>query len=364
MRIAIDARYVCDYFPGIGRYVYNLLRALSCLTSTDSLLAFYDSGRKNSRYNLSLLTSPKVELIEAKAQPISLKEQWHIPFLLKGIRVEVFHTPYYIRPYLTPCPSLVTIHDTISCHHPEYLPSAKARWVFWMTMRLAIRSSKVVITDSMASKEDLIRFFGVAAGKIRVIPLAADEFLTPIGKELEESNSPYILYVGINKPHKNLARLIQAFAKTNLNHQLVIAGSWDHRYPEPRRLVEELALRDRVKFLGPVSEKELRLLYYQASLFVFPSLAEGFGLPVLEAMACGLPVIVSHIQPLADLVGEGGILINPFDTEELADAIQRVATNRHLSQELSQGAQLRARDFSWQKTAELTLAAYREAALR
>jgi len=204
------------------------------------------------------------------------------------------------------------------------------------------------------------------------IPLAADHCFCPqplaeVERVRRKYTLPkgYILYIGINKPHKNLKTLIGAWAQVRNsqfaihNWHLVIAGVWDSRYPEPRQRVEELGLENAVRFLGPVLEKDLPGLYAGAILFIFPSLYEGFGLPVLEAMACGTPVICSNTSSLSEITGEAALLVDPLEVDALACAIDRVLSAETVRKELRDKGLSQARNFSWRKTARETLKWYR-----
>jgi alpha-1,3-rhamnosyl/mannosyltransferase len=276
-----------------------------------------------------------------------------------------------------------------------------ARWA----NRLALRAARAVLAISDATRRDYIHHLGVRPDKIVTIPLAAEVGGQGAGDRGQGSgvrgqeagvrgqgsgvsrnaphalrtthyalrNTHYVLYLGSNKPHKNLVRLIEAWRivassfqlpasglDLNLNLSLVIAGSWDARYPEARHRVAELGLADRVVFLGPVAEAELPALYTGAELFVFPSLYEGFGLPVLEAMACGTPVVCSNVSSLPEVAGDAACQVNPLAVDELAAAIGRVLGDAALRQQMRERGLAQAARFSWPRTAQETLAVYRQ----
>lgn len=364
MRIGIDARQVQDHFPGIGRYAYNLVRGLLSVDSDDTFVVFYHPGAPNIRYSWGDLDAGNLELAPVPVPVFSPLEQTLFPWLIRRRRLDLFHSPYYVRPYVVPCPSVVTIHDTIPSRHPDYLPSRRSRFLYRLTMRLAIRSSKLIIADSHASEEDLVRFFGVPPERIRVIPLAADEFFAPSDDVAlgTSAPSPYVLFVGVNKPHKNMVRLIEAYARSGVAQHLLIAGAEDERFPEPRQTARRLDVEEKVRFLGRVDEVELARLYRFADAFVFPSLAEGFGLPLLEAMASGVPVLSSNIPCLAEVAGDAALLVDPYDVAAMAGAIRRVSEDAELREALCARGRERVRLFSWPKTAAQTLEVYREVA--
>jgi alpha-1,3-rhamnosyl/mannosyltransferase len=363
MRIGIDARHIQDHFPGIGRYTFNLVKALTTVDRENHYLIYYDPRSSSSYHDLSCLATDNFELREMSIPVFSIREQMILPRALRNDNLGVFHSPYYIKPYLLPCPSIVTVHDTIPLHSPQYVTSRRSRLLFRLTMKLAVRRSSLVLVDSEASKHDVVKYFGLQPKKVRVAPLAADEFQAPPqaeSSEIIERLQPYILYVGINKPHKNLPRLIRAYHRSGVPQRLVLAGPEDERFPEARQTVSRLGLEDMVQFLGRVSEADLANLYRGAHVFAFPSLAEGFGLPLLEALSCGVPTVASNIPPLAELAGDATLLVDPHDTRALADALKRASEDEDMRHDLSEKGRQRSRLYSWRSTAERTLAAYRE----
>lgn len=372
MNIGIDARYIQDHFPGIGRYTFNLIRALVEVAPNEHFVVFYNPALRNTRYDLSELAHyPNIELRRIDLRTFSIAEQVAWPRIARDLSLDLLHSPYYIKPYWLPCPSVVTIYDVISARYPEYLPSAWARLAFEVTTRLALASARQVITLSHASQRDLEELYGVPATKICVTSLAADECFRPASAEAIDAvraryclPERYVLYVGINKPHKNLVRLVEAWARIKDwglgTWKLVIAGREDLRHGAARKRVEELGVGHVIQFLGEIAEADLPALYSGAELFVFPSLYEGFGLPVVEAMACGTPVVCSNVSSLPEVVGEAGLLVNPMDVDALADAILKVLRDRNLHETLRLKGVAQAARFSWQETARLTLQAYRK----
>ncbi|MEJ5198743.1 MAG: glycosyltransferase family 1 protein, partial [Anaerolineae bacterium] len=295
--------------------------------------------------------------------------------------------PYYLMPYRPGVTTVLTVYDLIPLLFPEH-STPRARLLFRWTTALALRAAKVVIAISEATRADFLARFRLAAERIVAIPLAADPIFRPqpadaIAAVRARYGLPerYILYLGSNKPHKNLLRLIEAWRLAITSFQLpasslIIAGAWDARYPEPRARAEALGVGDRVRFLGPVAGADLPALYAGAALFVFPSLYEGFGLPVLEAMACGAPVVCSNVASLREVTSPPGplsyeergseeasaaLLVDPLDVGALADAIRRVLADPALADELRARGLAQAARFSWARTAQETLAVYRRA---
>ncbi|MCC7355738.1 MAG: glycosyltransferase family 4 protein [Anaerolineae bacterium] len=371
LRIGIDGRTIQDHFPGIGRYTYHLVDALAPLAPGDSIILLHNPRLPNSRYPLAdLARHPNVRLLEVPILPFSLAEQLRLPGIARALRLDLFHSPYYIKPYWLPCPSILTLYDIISHTHPSSLPSARARLLFEVTTRLALRSARLVLTLSEDAAKALNRYYRVSPGKIVVTPGAAAARFSPASPEAIAAMRTryglppaYILYLGINKPHKNLVRLVEAWSKVSLKEKasiaLVLAGREDTRYSDYRQRVLELGLGAGVRFLGDVAEADLPALYSGALAFSFPSLAEGFGLPVLEAMACGTPVVCSNLSSLPEVVGDAALLIDPYDVDALAAAICRVLADEGLRREMRAKGLIQAATFSWERTARETLAAYR-----
>jgi alpha-1,3-rhamnosyl/mannosyltransferase len=231
--------------------------------------------------------------------------------------------------------------------------------------RLAIGAAQRITANSQATAHDLERFLRVPVERIAVIPWGVDARFAPQSDETTRSLKArlelperYILFLGINKPHKNLVRLIEAFAQVRARSPgddltLVVAGVWDPRYPEARELARRLELGAAVRFLGPVSEADLPALYAAALAFAFPSEYEGFGLPLLEAMACGTPSMTSTTSSLPEVAGDAALLVPPTDVAAIADALTRLVTDSALRADLARRGRARALQFTWERTAEL-----------
>jgi glycosyltransferase involved in cell wall biosynthesis len=288
--------------------------------------------------------------------------------------VDVFHEPHYVLPVLTRGRSVVTIHDCIHLMFPEYLPYRFAKVYAREMMRSATRRAARILTVSESSKRDILRFYPVSPDKITVIPNAIDErFGTPPPdeavvrvRERYQLADPFVLYVGNVKPHKNVERLIDAFALVVRRRpdplKLVIIGDEISKFQTLRRAVHRHQLHRQVRFLGFVGEDTLSVLYRLAGVFVFPSLYEGFGLPPLEAMACGTPVITSNVSSLPEVVGDAALLVDPYSSEQIAEAITRVLSDTALAADLRARGLARAQHFSWKRSVSQTLAIYQEVA--
>ena len=316
MRIAIDARKLRDY--GIGTYVRNLLRNLTRIDkTTEYVLLCQPVGRGPARGRLERTSAPVPE----RAGAYSFREQISVPLDLRRERIDLFHAPHYVLPPLVPCKSVVTIHDCIHLRFPQYLPNR---------VRLCLRA--VVALDRHPPRQPRPDGVGsVEAGHPQLLPRAAHRrstsSTTPWTKGWEKRrprrrcrqvreryqlNDPFVLYAGNIKPHKNLERLIEAFHALRRGGfeqvKLLIIGDEISKYATLRRAVHRHKLHKHVRFFGFVSDKTLACLYRLAGVFVFPSLYEGFGLPPLEAMASGTPVITSNVSSLPEVVGDAALL--------------------------------------------------------
>ncbi len=371
MRYAIDGRCIQDHFPGIARYTWNLVRALASHARDDEFVLLYDPLARNTRYELSpLAEEPNVRLVPGAAPLFSAGEQWQIPHQLRTLGPSVIHLPYYLRPYALPAPEVITAHDLIPLIHPEYF-SLKERAIFRLAMGLDLSTARRVIAVSQATANDLQRHYRVSGARLVVIPEAADPAFAPQPAEAiaairQRYHLPegYVLYLGSNKPHKNLVRLVEAWQQAAARVTpavLAIAGHWDARYPQAQERAAALGIEDRIRFVGPVAEEDLPAVYSGAQLFVFPSLYEGFGLPVLEALACGVPVVCANTSSLPEVAGDAALLVDPLYPPALTEAICRVLEDAALARDLRARGLAQARRYSWEHTARETLAVYRQA---
>ncbi len=362
--VILDARTATDHFPGIGRYVVNLASALKRIAPDLDLALLRDPSAATQR-----LLLPNLPALDCAVSPFAPSQQWRVRSILRRSRAMLYHSAYYLMPYAPGVPSVVTCYDLIPLIYPQYF-TAIQRLIFRVAHILALRTARVTLAISEATKNDLIRFLHIDPRRIVVTPLAADAHFQPparaeVNRVRQQHVLPdrYVLYFGSNKPHKNVPCLVQAFAQSNLqsptsNLQLVIAGHWDERYPQAKELVEQLNLKDRIRFVGAVKDADLPALYGGAELFVFPSEYEGFGLPVLEAMACGTPVVCSNRSSLPEVAGDAALLCDPHDVEAMARAIKQAVTDHALSESLRTRSLARAVRYSWEQTAWRTLSVY------
>jgi glycosyltransferase involved in cell wall biosynthesis len=369
VRIGIDARKLHDF--GIGTYIRNLLRQLA---RQDHDSEFVVLCRPEDRSPLGSLGENFRAVAETSGN-YSIAEQLRIPVALKREGVTLFHAPHYVLPPLVSCRSVVTIHDCIHLMFPQYLPNRIALNYARTSMALAARRATRVLTVSESSKRDIVRFFGTAADKIDVIYNAYDERFAVEPREEDvirvreryQLHDEFVLYAGNVKPHKNLERLIEAFhlvRSRGLDHlKLVMIGDEISKYAALRRAVHRNQLHQYVRFLGYMPEETLAVLYRLAGVFVFPSLYEGFGLPPLEAMASGTPVVTSNVSSLPEVAGDAAVLVDPYDPQAIGDGIYRVLTDEHLRRDLRKKGIARAHQFSWEASVRRVREIYDEVGL-
>ena len=310
------------------------------------------------------------------ARNYSIGEQLRIPLALRREGVTLFHAPHYVLPPLVSCRSVVTIHDCIHLMFPQYL-SHRFGYVYTrMSIGLAAHRATRVLTVSESSKRDILRFVDAPPEKIDVIYNAYDERFGVEPREEEvvrvreryQLHDEFVLYAGNVKPHKNLERLIQAFdlvRRRGLDHlKLVLIGDEISKYAALRRAVHQHQLHKYVRFLGYLPEATLAVMYRLAGVFVFPSLYEGFGLPPLEAMASGTPVVTSNVSSLPEVAGDAAVLVDPYEPEAIADGIYRVLTDEALRCDLRRRGLARARQFSWETSVQRVREIYAEVCRR
>lgn len=353
MKIAIDTQTTLGQKSGFGFYVKNLVEALA----------------KVDRENQYFLISPHLEKDFSTPQRL-LWDQMTFPNRARKAKVDLLHQPCFSAPLLYPGKVVVTCHDLISVFFPENLPLA-SRLFYSKWEPFSYRKASKIIAISEHTKKDLMAFLKIPAHKIRVIQLAASKDFRPIKSRTTlrkvqkkyHTGPNYILDVGTLEPRKNLPFLVRAYAlavREGVEVNLVITGKKGWYYEGLFRLVDDLNLKDKVIFTGYVAEKDLPALYSGAKAFVFPSLYEGFGLPPLEAMACGTPVLSSNTSSMPEVIGRAGILISPRDERVWAKNILKILRDKGLARTLSQMGIRQAKKFSWEETARKTIAVYQE----
>jgi glycosyltransferase involved in cell wall biosynthesis len=359
----LDARTATPHFPGIGSYCASIAQALIPLLEEDERLSILVDGA----HPLDLPPHARAASIPLDISPFSLRQQWAIPRMLRQLDADVYHSAYYLMPYRPGVPTLVTFYDLIPIRFPQY-STFRARALFRLSSRLALKAAHQGIVISSATQQDMVRYLHADPARLTLTPLsAAPQFTPQPAAAVEKIRACYslpprfILYLGSNKPHKNLSRLVEAYAPLRDSQiTLVVAGTWLAQYPEPRRLADTLGLdQSHIRWLGAIPGHDLPALYTAALVFVFPSLMEGFGLPVVEAMACGTPVACSRIPSLEEVAGDAAEFFDPANTASITGALRHVIQDTARRTTLRQRALTQAVQFSWQQTARVTLNLYR-----
>ncbi len=378
MKIAIDARWIFPEISGIGAYTRELITKLTKIDNNNQYILIFSDKKLADRLIAGITGGlPPNFTIEIVPYTIfSIKNQTHLPTRLRKLQIDIFHSPNYMIPLLAfprnkkgKIKCVTTIHDVIPMIFPHHAPKSLKSKMFWLykfIMREVGKRADIIITDSQSSANDITKHLKIPAtsqNKIKVIFCGvSEEYKPPATNSHKASNKKKILYVGRSDPYKNLTALIEAFAKAlpeiTTETTLIIAGSPDPRYPEGQALAKKLNIDKNITWTGYLSDAELVHTLQEADLLVHPSQYEGFGLPVLEAMACGTPVISSNASSLPEVAGDAAILIEPNDIDAYAENIIKVLNDTKLSTELKQKGITQAAKFSWQKNAEKTLKVY------
>lgn len=361
MRIGLDARMLT--YSGIGTYLRNLVSMLLDLPGEEEYFLFGKDAEVQS-----ILKERRYRGITWKAGPYDLWSLLMNP--IKKSNVDVFHCPHYNMPFGIKQSSVITIHDLIHLVCPDLLTDRRAHWyASWMLPSAAHRASHI-ITVSEYSKHEILQHLKIPETKVTVIYHGVEEAFHPLSKVEVESYriarrlpERFLLSVGLLKPHKNVVRLLQAFSALHLDGvSLILVGKRDSRYRELDMILEKETLHQNVIFLSSIPFEELPLLYNAAESLILPSLYEGFGLPALEAMACGTPVVCSQATSLPEVVGDAAVLVDPLLVSSLAEGMKNILGDFTLRSELRRKGLERAKQFRWQDSAAKTLKVYREVA--
>lgn len=284
--------------------------------------------------------------------------------------LDVIHAPVNVAPLVTGVPRIVTVHDLAFHLFPEQYPGRKQRYLRAMT-RLSVRRAARVIAVSEATRQDIIRLYDAEPSRVVTVPNGVGDEMRPLDADVVAKfraerglDAPVLLFLGTLQPRKNLETLLRAYARTagETGWRLVVAGAAGWQHEAIFALARELGVADAVRFVGFVPPEELPLWYNAADAFVYPSLYEGFGLPLLEAMACGTPVVASETPALREVVANAGLIVGPRDVPALSQVLLQLARAPELRQELADRGLRRAGEYSWRRTAAETAAVYRAAA--
>jgi glycosyltransferase involved in cell wall biosynthesis len=366
LRIGINALYLIP--GGVGGteiYLRNLLGALAEIDGVNQYRVFLNHETNPSlvptRPNFSCIRHP----VPARIRPLRIVwEQAVLPLSALRHGLDVFLNPGFTAPLLTGAALVTVFHDLQHKRHPEFF-----RWFdlpFWrLFLWASAHRSHRLIAVSEATRADLERFYRLGREKTIVVPHGVGDKFHEIGAARANSTpEPFVLCVSTLHPHKNLDRLIEAFDEVRRvlpQYRLVIAGMPGHYARPVEALVRKRGLEDCVRFTGWIEREELYDLFRRAAMFVFPSRFEGFGMPVLEAMAAGIPTACSAIDPLKEVAGGAAVMFDPMDTRAIRDTIVKLLTDDALRAELAAAGPVQARKFTWELTAKQTLAAIVEA---
>lgn len=370
MKIGINARYIQKQHTGIENYLSNILRNLVSIDTRNEYVLFFGNDKPvPAGYPAGNFS---VDLPEFKTDS-QLKrvfwEHFYLPGAISKHRLDVFHEPSFISPIFKKAKTLTTVYDLAFIYHPECFTSRNILY-FKTMLKSSIRHSDYIIAISQNTKNDIINHFKIDPDRVKVVYCGVNS----IFKKLSDKSAAaptlrkfgiigdFILNVSLISPRKNLINLIRSFKllrdRKAINHQLVIAGAKGWLFEDIFRTVSSFGLEKQVIFTEYVTDDELLHLYNNASVFAYPSVYEGFGLPVLEAMACECPVVASNTSSLPEICGEAALLVDPDQIEEIAGAIHKAVSDPVLRNGLITMGKERVQEFSWKKAAEETLNIY------
>ncbi|EDK35716.1 glycosyltransferase family 4 protein [Clostridium kluyveri] len=368
MRIGIDGRAAKWYRgTGIGTYTYQLIKCLNNIDSINNYLLFMPESFKNDIYlkkNFKLDNAPQ-------SDKINFWEEINIPNIIKNNKIDLYHVPQngVGLPINKNCRFIITLHDVIPYRMPETVSNRYLK-IFSEYIPKIVPLCDGIITVSNFSKKDIVKSFNYPENKIYVTHLASEDIYKPMDKRISRYvarkyysiTEDYILYVGGFSPRKNILGLIDSFSKLITSYKkplfLVIAGKKGESYAIYKERTEKLNISDKVLFPGFISIEHLPYIYNAAELFVYPSFYEGFGLPPIEAMACGIPVITSNTTSLPEVVGKGALLINPLNKTNLCEAMLEVLSDNNLKNKLISYGIKRSSELNWKKTIKNTINIY------
>jgi glycosyltransferase involved in cell wall biosynthesis len=370
MRIGIDARFYGPTRTGPGRYTQKLVDYLQEIDDKNDYVVFL----RKDNWDEFQPKNPRFRKVLADYRWYSLAEQIFMPWKIKKENVDLMHYPHFNIPMLHPGKFVVTIHDLIITHFPTrratklgpVLYKAKQtgyKIVIWM----AAKRAKKIITVSQFSKQEIVKHFKIRDEKVAVTYEACDAPRQAVGDFSEIApryniNKPFLLYVGNTYPHKNLERLVIAFKKLReeekIDVQLVLVGKRDYFSERLEKMVKEKGIADNVIFTGFITDQELPLFYRSAMLYVFPSSIEGFGLPPLEAMSYGLPVLSSNAPCMPEILGDAAKYFHPDEISDIVQVLKKAILDRNLQEDLRAKGSEHIKQYSWKAMVEKTLSIY------
>jgi glycosyltransferase involved in cell wall biosynthesis len=373
MRVGLNMIFVAPGLAGGRVYCEGLLKGLAAIDRDNEYVVWTRRGVR-----LPPLDPQRFRQVEAPVAPHStlwraVWEYRRLPRVAGRAGLDLFHGLGSLSPAVPSCPLVLTVHDLIYHHYPAAVPPGHRLFMAWVLPRAARRADRIIVPSRWTAR-DVVERLGVPEERVRVVPEGPGNDFRPVTDEVRlgaalakyRVRRPYVLSVARTYPHKNLAGLLRAYAvlrsRGRRDVQLVLVGERYQTGHALDRLAAELGVADGVVFTGFAGPEELNALYSAAAVFAFPSLAEGFGLPVLEAMACGAPVVASDASAVPEVVGDAGLVTDARDPEAFAAAMARLLDDGALREELRAKGLARASQFTWEANARATLAAYRELA--
>jgi glycosyltransferase involved in cell wall biosynthesis len=366
LRIALEARSLSTLGGGVRTYTKEVINRILSGDFNAEYYVYYDTARHLGTFSGASVNEKVVNVWH----PL-MRIAWDYFFLPSALKHDKIDFVHYFKPATTPFKkprAIATMYDVIPLLYPE--TQTKIQLAYWnKQLPLVAKTCEHLLTISECSKKDIVEHLQVSPEKITVTPLGVDARYMPAtdtekNMVMQKYNLPqdFILYLGTIEPRKNIARLVRAYNRIakNIPHDLVLAGKWGWSFDDVKEEITKSHFKDRIKILSHVEAEYLPALYSAATVFVFPSLYEGFGLPPLEAMACGTPVITSNISSLPEVVGDCALKINPLNENALSEAIEKIVSDSVLRERLIDSGLVWAKNFNWDRTARLTMDVYRK----
>ena len=379
MKIVFDARGVQGWSDGLSNYVRHIVTALLKLDTANEYVVLLGPALQEHLAAAGVLERPNLRVVATDIPFMGVAQQLRIPRLIRGVAPDatLYHYPHFDMPLFAHPRSVMTVYDLNHISMSGYFDSLRTLKRIYSagTTWLSLRKTRHIITISETSKQTLLsRFPWLSPSQVTVTYFGvSDRFLVPpdssriaaFRERFQLGREPFILYVGTQRPHKNLERLLAAYSRlrhaSHLSHRLVLVGS-PRQDEKLHRLVQAHALNGAVRHVGYLAEEELPLAYRAADALAFCSLSEGFGMPLLEAMASGVPIVTSDLGAMAEITGGSAVCVDPYSVESIAEGLHRILTSATLRQDLVAKGRERIRDFVWGEAARKTLEVYRRVA--
>lgn len=376
IRIGINIRFIQTTISGIGKYVLELMKGLAQIDNENKYDLYEYSHTKVLHPIEKKNFSYVIPTFNTKIRSFRIfLEQFLFTMFIKKQKLDVFHGPSFMLPIFKPLKTkcVITVHDLTFLRYQESF-TFETKLYYKIFFKRSINNADMIIADSQATKDDLMLYFHVPKNKIKVIYLGVDKAFTPVADKFHIAKvqkkyalpKKFFLFTGLLSPRKNIEGVLRAFNSLNIDlykeYHFVIVGGKGWLYDPIFKYVEKHNLKERVHFTGYIDAGDLPVFYTLAEALVFPSFYEGFGLPILEAMACGCPVITSNISSMPEVAGDAALLVDPKNSQNILAAMEKIVSDKELRKELVKKGYEQAKKFTWEKTAEETLALYKQVA--